>query len=120
MPLLKQTEIQLRRPVILKEKCTLKQAAQAMASNGVGSVLVANRAGRVVGIITDRDLAFRLSIDGLDPGEHLFLALRGPLVSATEDASVDEIIGLMKKYGVRRIPIFTSERERCIGIVTFD
>jgi uncharacterized protein (DUF2267 family) len=75
---------------------------------------------RVVGIITDRDLALGvLGSGGLDPAD---TSLRGVMsaepVTCDVDADVDEVVRLMCEFAIRRIPI--TEEGRPVGLVTFD
>lgn len=118
---LKQAEIPMHRPVILHESDTLKQSVQAMDHNGVGSVLVANRRGEVIGIVTDRDVSFLLALHNHSTSTPLGDVIRGELISVNEQASVEEVIELMKRHGIRRIPVFSEGRKRrCVGVVTLD
>src|SRR5690554_7808375 len=54
------------RLVILGPRASVTEAARAIEKNKIGAVVVQD-AGRVVGIVTDRDLAVRVLAAGLDP-----------------------------------------------------
>ena len=51
---------------VLRRDATIYQAARAMADNHIGAVLVSH-AGKLEGIVTDRDLAIALLGGDLDP-----------------------------------------------------
>jgi CBS domain-containing protein len=94
-------------------------AAQIMRRNDVGPVLVVSdhTQNRLLGIVTDRDLALKVIADGRDP--HITrvdeVMTLNP-VSCREEESSDHAVGLMAKHQVRRIPVVNSEG-RLTGIV---
>lgn len=106
------------RMVILDPSNTAMEAARAMESNRIGTVVVQEK-GRVVGLVTDRDLAVRVVAAGRDAKETKLDEVMSPGVAALPvDASRTEAIRIMKTRGVRRIPLL--EDERVVGMVTLD
>lgn len=94
---------------------TLADAARIMKSEDVGSVPVVDE-GRLVGMLTDRDIAIRAVADGVDPtslsvGE---VASRD-VVTVEPDQDLDEALALMARHQVRRLPVV--EAGRLVGIV---
>ena len=95
-------------------------AARIMRALDVGLVpVIASRADRrLLGVITDRDIAIRCVAEGHDGacrvGEHMTMR---PLHTVTADAEVSEVIALMEWEQVRRIPVVTANGRLC-GIVT--
>jgi IMP dehydrogenase len=113
----------LHRPVILGKNNTLKEAAQAMEHNHVGSVIVTDGRGVLKGLFTDRDLGIALGLENVRPSDKLGKSTQTPLIYVSENATLPEIIGVMKHYGIRRVPVVrvqTNGRQRCLGIVTLD
>ena len=91
------------------------EAAKVMARENVGSVPVVE-GGRLVGVVTDRDLVVRLLAEGRDPqsttvGE---IASSEP-VTLSPDDDLDQALQLLARHQVRRLPIV--EGERLVGIV---
>lgn len=89
----------------LPSSSTIAEVAQTMRHLDVGSIpLVQN--GKLVGVITDRDVTIRVVADGLDP--HLEQAemhmTRNP-TCATPDMSLDEAERLMAREQIRRLPV---------------
>lgn len=104
--------------VVLEPQSMTYQAARAMADNHIGSVLVSSRQ-HLAGIITDRDLALAVLGGDLDPrATPLSEVMSQDVVTCDISAGVDEVIRLMREYGVRRVPI--TENGRLVGLVTFD
>jgi CBS domain-containing protein len=80
-----------------------------MERGDFGSVPVVED-GRLVGVLTDRDIVVRAVAQGLDPsaaqvGE---VASTGPITVAP-DQSLDEALRLMAQHQVRRLPVVDGE-----------
>ena len=98
---------------------TVEEAAQRMRRLDVGALPVCE-GGRLVGMLTDRDIVVR----GVSAGYDLARALVGELASRDlivghEDQHVDEIARLMQARCVRRIPVVDEDR-RLLGMVTVE
>ena len=102
----------------LKSSTSVPEAARAIEHNEIGAVIVQD-SGRVVGIVTDRDLAVRVLGQGLDPNATTLgdVMTTGVATLAPTDSQASAI-RLMHKRNVRRIPLV--EGERFVGIVTLD
>lgn len=104
--------------VVLPEKSTVYQAARAMADNHIGAVLV-SRAGRLAGIVTDRDLTVSVLAEGRNPGTTpLYEVMSQGVQTCSAAAPLRQAVSLMREAGVRRIPI--TEDGKPAGMVTFD
>jgi CBS domain-containing protein len=84
---------------------SLADAAQIMKSEDVGSVPVVED-GRLVGMLTDRDIAIRAVAEGVDAqtlnvGD---VASREP-VTVEPGQDLDEALALMARHQVRRLPV---------------
>jgi CBS domain-containing protein len=91
-------------------------AARIMKSENVGSVPIVE-GDRLVGMLTDRDVAIRVVAEGKDPrsttaGE---IASRD-LVTIDPQQDLDEALQLMARHQVRRLPV-VEEDGRLVGIV---
>ncbi len=109
----------LRQVVTAEPGETAAVAARKLRDARVGCLVVI-RAGRVVGVLTDRDLVVRVVAEGRDP-QHITVhdvMTRDPYVVAASN-TVQAAVRLMKDHGVRRLPIVNDEHG-VIGIVTAD
>jgi CBS domain-containing protein len=101
---------------------SLGYVARLMEREGVGCVLVVEE-GRLVGIVTDRDIATR----GFTEGEHGKYLAATPireimsardLVTIGPDDDLDRAAGLMAQRRVRRLPVI--DRGKLVGIISLD
>lgn len=109
-----------RRPrlVVLKPNSPVLDAARAIERNRIGAVVVQDK-GRVVGIVTDRDLAVRALGRARDATTTPIAEVMTPSpVTLTPGDAVADAIRKMQQRNVRRIPLV--EGERVVGMVTLD
>jgi uncharacterized protein (DUF2267 family) len=98
-------------------------AAKAMRERAIGCILVTDNQGRLSGIVTDRDFACRWAADYATQDPPISRIMTPDVLKADEDSSLTNVIDLMEKHGVRRIPIVSRDSrgtEKAIGIVTLD
>jgi CBS domain-containing protein len=83
----------------------LSDAAQTMKAADIGSLPVVDN-GRLVGVLTDRDIVMRAVAEGADVNtvEVGAVASRDP-VTTTPEESLDAALALMAAHRVRRLPV---------------
>lgn len=93
-------------------------AASLMATFDIGSVPVVDDDGRLVGIVTDRDLALRVLGDRRDPGTVKVgeIATHRHVVTVSPDTRLSEARSLMAAHRVRRLPVVKGEH--LVGILS--
>jgi CBS domain-containing protein/uncharacterized protein (DUF2267 family) len=107
-----------QRLVILSPQATAAEAARAIEKNNIGAVAVQDR-GRVVGIVTDRDLTLRVLARGLTADATLLSEIMSsPVATLSPLDSHLNAIALMQKWNVRRVLLV--EGNRLVGVVTLD
>ena len=116
---MKATDIMTRDLRTVTADSRLEDAARLMRDADVGLIPVVDgtEARKLVGVISDRDIAVRVVAEGRDPaGATVREAMSGNVRSCTEGASVDEVMELMGRERIRRVPI-VDERGALVGIV---
>lgn len=96
---------------------TLKNAAETMRALDVGALPVCENK-KLIGIITDRDIAIRAVADGRDPNQTKVRdAMSGPLLYCYEDEDIASAVKLMEEKQIRRLPVFDRRQQLC-GLVS--
>ena len=90
-------------------------AARVLRDENVGSLPVID-GDRLIGMITDRDIALRVVAEGRDPGSVSVNEIASrDLVTAESTADLDDALRLMARHQIRRLPV--TEEGRLVGIL---
>ncbi|MCS7094491.1 MAG: CBS domain-containing protein [Thaumarchaeota archaeon] len=102
--------------VTIDEDSTVEEAAKLMGSKGIGALAV-TRNGRIVGIITERDVLKRVVAEGRDPKlTKVRDVMTSPPITVGPDTTIREAIDLMNRRRIRRLLV--EEEGRIVGIFT--
>ncbi len=94
---------QMTRDVVaLDAKATIREAAKIMADRRIGSVAV-REGGRLVGLVTERDLVLRILARGGDAGQPIREAMRAGLPRVPADATEVDCAALMRDHQTRHL-----------------
>jgi CBS domain-containing protein len=94
---------------------TLKDAAQAIAALAVGLLPVTDN-DRLVGMISDRDIAIRGVAMGRGPDARVRDVMTTDVKYCFEDQDIEEITMNMGDIQVRRLPVMSRDK-RLVGII---
>jgi CBS domain-containing protein len=102
----------------LSPEDTVHRAAQVMKESDIGAVPVQD-GGRLVGMITDRDITIRSTAESRDPattriGDIMSTEVRTCKASQT----VAEVLAEMGDTKIRRVPVVDQDSHDIIGIVS--
>ncbi len=102
-------------PKTCEPSTTVVDAAKVMAQEDVGPVPIVE-AGRLVGLVTDRDLVVRVLAEGKDPTSTTIGEIASAdLTTVTPESDLQEALELMSASQVRRLPVV--ENGKLVGIV---
>ena len=110
-------DIMTKDPECCRPDDTAQQAARVMRDRDCGCLPIVDDAGRVVGIVTDRDLAVRGIASGKDPETKLNDLMTPVATCCGPDDDLRDVEKKMAELQVRRIPIVDGGG-RCVGIVS--
>jgi CBS domain-containing protein len=116
---MKAKDIMTRKPKSVTPETTVRDAARLMKDEDVGVLPVVERTGsdRLIGIVTDRDIAIRHVAEGHDSSScPVSEAMTSSVRTAREEDDIEAVMDLMGKEQVRRIPV-VDERGGLVGIV---
>ncbi|WP_434400295.1 CBS domain-containing protein [Planococcus sp. 11815] len=94
---------------------TIQDIAAKMREINVGSIPICEE-GRIVGIVTDRDIVLRGIAEELGADAPISEIFSETLITGTEEMLVEEAASLMARHQIRRLPIV--RQEQVIGIVS--
>ena len=116
---MKAQDIMAKNPRTVTPQTRIQDAARLMKEEDVGILpVVENESSRrLVGVVTDRDIALRHVAEGhSSPDCPVREAMSENVRTAKPDDDVDDVMDLMGKEQVRRVPI-VDERGSLVGIV---
>jgi CBS domain-containing protein len=103
--------------VTMDENAASNQAAAAMDKNALGAVIVTNKAGKSIGIITERDLVIRVLAKNIKPDNvKAKEIMTTPLVTIEPDATISEAARRMNRLDIRRLGVIY--KGNLVGIVS--
>ena len=110
-------EVMTDRPRAVTPETSIREAARLMEEEDVGSLPVVDEEARLVGIVTDRDIAIRAVGRGLEPeGTPVIDIASKEVYALTPDDDLDDALEMMARAQVRRLPIIVRENE-LVGMV---
>jgi CBS domain-containing protein len=109
------SEVMTRDVRATEPSTTIADAAKTMASEDIGPIPVVE-GGRIVGIVTDRDIVVRVVAAGKDPNSTTVGEIASSdVVTVAPDDDIDDALTMMAQNQVRRLPVV--EGDRLVGIV---
>lgn len=111
-------DIMTANPQCVTSDDTITRAAEIMRDSNVGVVPVVedHSSMRLAGIVTDRDIAVRVVAEGRNVDQiRTRDIMSSGLATVDPEADVDQVMDLMKRDQVRRIPVV--EGDRLVGII---
>jgi CBS domain-containing protein len=102
-------------PTSVRRDLPVSEAARVMRLEDVGSLPVVE-GDRLVGVVTDRDIAVRVVAEGKDPNTTNVGEIQSSdIATVTADQSLDEALAEMARRQVRRIPVVDGDR--LVGVI---
>ena len=108
-------EAMTENPSSVDASASVVEAAKLMGDEGIGSLPITDD-GKLVGMITDRDITTAVVAKGADPGTTSVgdVCSRDP-VTVEPDKDLEDAVQLMSSNQVRRLPVV--ENGKLVGIV---
>ena len=100
--------------LIVSPRHSIRDAMQAITENWREIALVADDAGRVVGVVTDGDIRRGL-LSGLTLDSPVSGVMTTRYIHVGAEADRASVLDLMKARGIRHVPVVDRER-RLLGI----
>lgn len=95
------------------------EALKLMSEKNIGALIVRDGSRKVVGIVSERDYARKVTLMGKTSKETPVEAIMTPasqMISVEPDASLETCMRLMTTHHIRHLPVFA--KERLVGIIS--
>ncbi|MFY0675195.1 MAG: cyclic nucleotide-binding domain-containing protein [Bacteroidia bacterium] len=109
-----------RKPITCLENLSIKQAAQLMSEQRVGSIIITSKAEYPVGIVTDTDFRTKVATGNFSLDAPISAIMNSPVKTTQNNLSVDEYALEMLQAGVHHLCITKSgtTQSEVIGVIT--
>jgi IMP dehydrogenase len=101
-------------PVTLPLTATVLDAKASMKEHGIGGIPIVDNAGKLSGIVTNRDLRFEKRNDRMIAE----VMTSENLVTAPAGITLDEAEDILQAHKIEKLPV-VDEKEQLIGLITF-
>ncbi|PHQ30345.1 MAG: IMP dehydrogenase [Leeuwenhoekiella sp.] len=101
-------------PVTLKRDAFVKDAKRLMAEHSIGGIPIIDDEGRLVGIVTNRDLRFEKD----DKRPIVEVMTSENLVTTAEGTSLGQAEVILQENKIEKLPVVTDDN-KLIGLITF-
>ena len=103
--------------VITEEAASANKVAKLMLDNKVGCVIVTNKAGKPLGIVTERDLVTRVLATKANPNTAKAEDfMTSPLVTVDPETPINDAAKRMSRLNIRRLAVLY--KDSLVGIVS--
>lgn len=113
---IKVEEIMAEDVITIKDKGTVREAAELMNRHNIGCLIVL-KGRKPVGIVTERDMLKRVILEVVDPVyTKVHEVMSKPLVAGKLGMSIEEASSLMREKKIKKLPIL--KKGHVVGLVT--
>ena len=101
-------------PVTLLENATIGDAMRLMRENKIGGIPIVDKKGKLVGILTNRDLRFE------DDGNRKVseVMTKEKLITAPEGTDLKKAETILRRYKIEKLPV-VDKSGKLIGLITY-
>jgi CBS domain-containing protein len=115
---LRARDVMTRNVISVHHADTVERAARLMRECDCGAIPVVDNDGRLIGMVTDRDITVRLVARGVDIRRALVDdCMTDEAFACNVNDSIETCMRMMSRHQIRRLPI-VDDRDRVVGIVS--
>jgi CBS domain-containing protein len=105
-----------RRPVTANSEISIKQAAEIMKRESVGSIVITDKDYNPIGIVTERDIIYAIA-DGIPLESSIDQIMSQNPVTVDGEADISEAVALMSSRGIRHLVVLNKEG-KVVGVIS--
>ncbi|MDP6613236.1 MAG: CBS domain-containing protein [Candidatus Hydrothermarchaeota archaeon] len=113
----KAKDVMIKNVKTISPSATMAEAAKAMKKNRIGSLVIV-KGNRPVGIITERDLAYKIIAEEQSLDMKVREVMTKDLKTVQPEKSIKDAARLMAAHVIRRLPVV--EGGKLVGIITIE
>lgn len=111
-------DVMTKHPFYLDADVSIQEVSQTMRDKNLGFVPL-SKDNRVIGVITDRDIALRVVADAKDPHQKARNIATQRVLYTYEDKSIEEVVNTMADQQVQRLLVLNNTKnEELVGVIT--
>ena len=112
------SEVMTKNPVCCLPNDSVAKAAELMKSQNIGSIpVIDEQTQKLVGIVTDRDLALKIVAKGRDAkSTNVEAVMTHKVVTCLADDDLQKALDAMAEHQLRRIPVVDNDN-KIVGII---
>lgn len=110
-------DVMTRNPKTVTRQSSIREAAIIMRDENCGVVPVCDAAGRLEGLLTDRDIVVRGVVNEMFTQLRVQDVMTDDVSAVTEDEPLTSVLDLMGRKQVRRVPVVHRD-DRLLGIIS--
>lgn len=101
-------------PITLHADAIVQDALDIMEENSIGGIPVVDKKGKLVGIVTNRDLRFERDLN-----KPIAIAMTSKnLITTTEFTDFEKAADILQKYRIEKLPV-VNEKYHLVGLITY-
>ena len=101
-------------PITLHKDAVVQDALNIMEENSIGGIPVVDKKGKLVGIVTNRDLRFERDLD--KPIANAMTSKN--LITTTEFTDFEKAADILQKHRIEKLPVVDSNYH-LVGLITY-
>lgn len=101
-------------PITLNESAVVGQAHRIMSENKIGGIPIVNNAGKLVGILTNRDLRFEKNMKR----KVTEIMTVENLVTVSKGTDLKQAEKILEKYKIEKLPV-VDKNGKLVGLITY-
>ncbi|MFN8292260.1 MAG: IMP dehydrogenase [Chitinophagales bacterium] len=101
-------------PIILLEDAVIGDAHKIMSENRIGGIPIVNKTGKLIGILTNRDLRFEKN----NKRKVVEVMTKEKLITAPKGTNLKQAEKILEQYKIEKLPVI-DKGGKLVGLITY-